>query len=240
LRLKFAEAGHEWSFERPFNLDINGRRVLSDFDICHAARGPRRAHEKVFHYLVPDNDGRLVLHFTGGWEKAKVSDEAIVQAIEILPEDRSFIRIDAGSDGPFVDWNSFVWAADAHFDGGTTIRSDAPVAQATPTLYDQELYRTARTGRKIDYTFPVRPGLYTVHLKFAELWLKEPGKRPMDIEVNGRRVWKSWDPASAAGRLGMAADIRAEDITPDKDGHITLRLTSPGENGAILQGVEIE
>ena len=57
------------------------------------------------------------------------------------------------------------------------------------------------------------PGLYTVHLKFAELWLKEAGKRPMDIEVNGRCLWRSWDPATAAGRLGMAADILAEEIS---------------------------
>ena len=31
------------------------------------------------------------------------------------------------------------------------------------------------------------PGFYTVHLKFAELWLAKKGQRPMDIEVNGER-----------------------------------------------------
>ncbi|MBN1347121.1 MAG: hypothetical protein JXQ73_30800 [Phycisphaerae bacterium] len=240
LRLKFAEPQHEWFFERPASLDINGRRVLTNFDICHAARGSRRAYEKVFHYLVPDAEGRLVLRFTSGWDPAKVSEDPLVQAIEVLPEHRSLIRVNAGADAPFVDWNSLVWAADMGFDGGTTIRSDSAVAQASPTLYDQAIYQTARAGKAIRYQFAVRPGLYTVHLKFAELWVKEQGGRPMDIEVNGRRVWKSWDPASAAGRLGMAADIRVEDIAPDKDGMIKLRLTAVGENGAILQGIEIE
>jgi hypothetical protein len=214
--------------------------VLTDFDICHAALGPRRAYEKVFRYLTPDADGRLVLHFTSGRGPIKTSDEAVVQAIEVLPEDKSVIRINCGSDSPFVDWNGFVWGPDAHYDGGRTIRSDAPVTQASPTLHDQELYRTARTGRAFSYAFPVKSGLYTVHLKFAELWLKEPGQRPMDIEINGRRVWTSWGPATAAGRLGMAADIRVEDITPDKDGTIKLRITAVGPNDAILQGIEIE
>ena len=53
VRLKLAEPECDYFFERPMNLDINGRRVLRNFDICHAARGPRRAYERVFRYLVP-------------------------------------------------------------------------------------------------------------------------------------------------------------------------------------------
>jgi hypothetical protein len=82
--------------------------------------------------------------------------------------------------------------------------------------------------------------LYTVHLKFAELWLKELGQRPLNIEINGRRVRESWDPASAAGRVGMAADIREEDVAPDKHGHIIINVSATGNNEAILQAIEIE
>ena len=53
LRLKFAETTYPWSFERPFNLNINGRRVLDNFDICHAARGPNKAYERTFRNLLP-------------------------------------------------------------------------------------------------------------------------------------------------------------------------------------------
>ena len=182
----------------------------------------------------------MVLRFTSGWEPTQKSKQALVQAIELLPELRRVIRIDAGSERQFVDWNSFVWAADAHFEGGEILRSDAPVSQASPTLYDQQLYRTARAGNDFRYRLAVPPGLYTVHLKFAELWLKEPGQRPMDIEVNGRLVWKGWDPAAAAGQMKMAADVRTEDVTPDKDGWITIRLKATGANPAILQGIEVE
>ncbi|MDQ1326887.1 MAG: Di-glucose binding within endoplasmic reticulum, partial [Candidatus Poribacteria bacterium] len=106
--------------------------------------------------------------------------------------------------------------------------------------YDQALYQTARISKTIRYVIPVSPGIYTVHLKFAELWQKEPGQRPMNIEINGKLFWKAWDPATVAGQVGMAIDLRAENITPDKDGQIILVISSAGENEAILQGLEIE
>jgi hypothetical protein len=240
LRLKFAEPKYEWAFERPFHLEINGRRVLTNFDLVQAAGGPRRAHERVFRYLVPDGQGRLVLRFRGGFEPMQKSDQAMVQAIEVLPELRPVVRLNVGSHRPFIDWNSLVWDADAHFAGGEVIHSEAPVAQASPTLYDQSLYQTARQGRAFRYAVSVLPGLYTVHLKFAELWLPQPGQRPMTIEINGRRVREAWDPATAAGQIGMAADFRTEDLTPDAQGRITIGIQADGPEEAILQGIEIE
>jgi hypothetical protein len=256
VRLKFVETKHPWMFERPMNLKINGREMLKDFDILQAAKGPQRAVEQTFRNVIPNAEGKLVLHFTAGENPRGTSDDAIVQAMEILPAQKRTVRIKAGSDIEFVDWNSCVWSADTQFTGGTAIKSPMPVVHAgaphdealrhtvvhhaSPTLYDQELYRTARSGKQFGYAFAVSPGSYTVHLKFAELWLAKPGQRPMDIEVNNRLIWKSWDPATAAGRMGMAADIRVEDITPGKDGRITICVRAAGANDAILQGIEIE
>ena len=62
----------------------------------------------------------------------------------------------------------------------------------------------------------------------------------MDIGINGRVIWKAWDPATAAGQSGMAIDLRTLNITPDKDGFIKIRLRAVGKNEAILQGIEIE
>lgn len=240
VRLKFAENKHDWSFERPFNVDINGRRMLDRYDVCQAARGPRRAHECVFRYVVPDADGRIVLRFTGADEPTRKSNQALVHAIEILPETRGCVRIDVGSEKPFVDWNSRRWEADTNSDRHGVLCSRSPVSQASPTLYDQALYQTARSGKSVDYAIPVSPGLYVVHLKFAELWLGEAGKRPMNIDVGGRRVRENWDPGTAAGQVGMAADIRAEDMTPDRNGMIAIRVTAAGPNEAFLQAIEIE
>jgi len=213
---------------------------MSNVDICQAARAPRKGYERLFRYLVPNADGNLVLAFGGGWEPRMHSSEAMVQAIEVLPETKPVVRIDCGSDAEFVDWDSCIWSADKNFDGGSVIHSDSAVSQASPTMYDQGLYRTARCGKTIKYDFDMPDGLYVVHLKFAELWLKKLGKRPMDIEINGKKFWKAWDPSETAGKLGMTADLRAEDVTPDKDGKIHLRITAVGQNDAILQGIEIE
>lgn len=240
VRLKFAETQYEWSFERPFNVSIQGRDVLRNFDICQAAHGPRLANDRVFRNVAPDADGNLVLRFTGGFEPMQKTDKAIVQAIEVLPETNKVARIDVGADEPFVDWNGYIWSQDQGFDGGAAIRSESPVAQASPTLYDQSLYQTARTGKSIRCSVAVPPGHYSVHLKFAELWLDKIGQRPMNIEINGRLVRSDWDPASAAGQTGMAADLREEDIAPAKDGTITISVVACGQNDAILQGIEIE
>jgi len=240
LRLKFAEPKYEYFFERPFNLTVNGKQVLSNFDICQAARGPKCAYDRLVRYIIPNGDGNIVLHFTGGWEPSQKSAEALIQAIEITPESKPAVRINAGSDKDFVDWNGFVYSADTSFEGGTTIGSVKWVEQASPTLYDQGIYQTARTGKSFTYKIKLPDALYSVHLKFAELWLTETGKRPMDIEINGRLVRKSWDPATQAEKVGMSADIRIEDIIPDKTGLITIKISSTGSNDAILQGIEIE
>jgi len=272
LRLKFAELKYAYFFQRPFNLEINGRRVLSNFDVCQAAGGSGTAYEKVFRYLVPDGEGRLVLRFTGGWEPNQKSHEALVQAIEVLPEIKPAVRIRCGSSEDYVDWNGCVWGKDAGFEGGNALACPAPVKPnalpdeklkasgnepwspgvgeadgdpefilyAAPTLYDQALYRTARSGRSFRYAVPVPPGLYAVHLKFAEMWLKESGQRPMNIAINGRCLWKNWDPAAAADRIRAAADVRAEDVVPNSDGKIVVELTATGSNDAVLQAIEIE
>jgi hypothetical protein len=240
IHLKFAETQYKWFFERPMNLDVNGRRVLTNFDVCQAARGAKLAYEKILHCLTPDAEGLLVLHFTGGWEPTKATDEAMVQAIEVLPEIKPEIHVDCGSDKSFVDWNGVVWSPDRNVTGGSVLEQKVPVSQASPTMYDQALYHTARSGKSLTYRFAAPPGLYAVHLKFAELWLTEAGKRPMNIDVNGLRVRENWDPATAAGQINAAADVRVEDITPDKNGEIIICITATGENDAILQGIEIE
>ena len=237
VRLRFAEPQYPYLYARPFHIELNGREELRNFDICQDARGYRKAHDRVFHYVAPDADGCISLRFTGGDEPGQATGDALVQAIEILPEIKPATRINCGSPAGFIDWNSMTWDADTD---GPSLTSTRPVAQASPTLYDQALYQTARCGREIVYALPLPPGLYTVHLKFTELWLDQPGDRPMDILINGRAIWTGWDPAIAAGEPGMAADLRASNITPDSAGRITITVRAVGEADAILQGIEVE
>jgi hypothetical protein len=240
VRLKLAELTYQWASQRTMNLSVNGQQLLHDFDICQVARGPQRALDREFHNLVPDSQGRLVLHFTGGENPLTSSAKALVQAIEVLPELKPEIRIAAGAGKEFVDWNGVEWGADKDFEGGHAITSNLAVSQASPTLYDQGLYQSARSGPSFRYKIPVPPGLYTVHLKFAELWLPSPGGRRMNIQINGRSVRESWDPAEAAGKVAMAADFRTQGVVPDHQGNIIITVTAAGSTEAILQAIEIE
>lgn len=240
VQLKFVEMEHAFSSEQPFHVEINGQRMLIDFDFTQAGQGAKRNRNKAFHYIAPDENGRIVIHFLGAGQNENPKLSTIVQAIEVLPEIRSCVRINAGSSEAFIDWNSFAWAGDQYYAGGTAIHSFLPVLQASPTLYDQPLYQTARCGHAFAYRIPVTPGLYTVHLKFAELWLAEDQCRAMGVEINSRVVLSNFDPATVAGQRGMSADMRFEMITPDADGFITVSISAKGEHEAILQALEIE
>src|SRR6185437_3950911 len=66
---------------------VNGRTVLSGFDVAADAGASRTADVKVFPNLGPAADGKLHLEFAG--EQGK---RATLSAIEILPGERGRIR----------------------------------------------------------------------------------------------------------------------------------------------------
>jgi hypothetical protein len=77
VRLHFAETKFEPG-ERKFNVDINGRRVLTDFDIAGEA-GKNKAVVKEFKSVAPDANGNIVITLSRG-----SADEPKICGIEIL------------------------------------------------------------------------------------------------------------------------------------------------------------
>jgi hypothetical protein len=77
VRLHFAEAKLEPG-QRKFNVDINGRRVLNDYDIA-AEAGKDKAVVKDFPSVSPDANGNIVIAFTRG-----TADEPKICGIQIL------------------------------------------------------------------------------------------------------------------------------------------------------------
>ena len=65
---------------RLFNVDINGKRVLEEFDIFAAAGGNAKAVMKEFPRVVPDKDGNIVINFRPG-----KTGEPRVSGIEVVP-----------------------------------------------------------------------------------------------------------------------------------------------------------
>ena len=82
VRLHFAETKFDQAGQRKFHVEINGQRVLADFDIFAEAGAKGKAVVKDFPGVVPDGKGGIVVRLVNGSvEKAKIN------GIEILPVD---------------------------------------------------------------------------------------------------------------------------------------------------------
>jgi hypothetical protein len=84
VRLHFAETSFDVAGKRRFHIDINGKKVLSDFDIFQEAGGKNKAIVKEFPGIIPDNEGLIVIHLYDG-----SADQPTINALEI---------VDAGDD----------------------------------------------------------------------------------------------------------------------------------------------
>jgi hypothetical protein len=77
VRLHFAEVRFGPG-QRKFNVDINGRRMLNEYDIA-AEAGKYKAVVKDFPSVSPDTDGNIVIAFTRG-----TADEPKICGIQLL------------------------------------------------------------------------------------------------------------------------------------------------------------
>jgi hypothetical protein len=77
VRLHFAESNYE-AGGRKFNVDINGRRVLSDFDIA-AEGGKDKAVVKDFPAITPEVGGNIRIALTRG-----SADQPTICGIQII------------------------------------------------------------------------------------------------------------------------------------------------------------
>ena len=80
VRLHFAETKFDAPGQRVFNVDINGKPALHDFDILKEAGGKNKAMVREVAGILPDASNRVIIQFRKGG-----ADEAKVNAIEIIP-----------------------------------------------------------------------------------------------------------------------------------------------------------
>lgn len=79
VRLHFSENSYNEAGKRKFSVEINGKKILSEFDIFQEAGARNKAVVKQFTGFVPDEDGNIVVAFRNG-----SVDKAAVDAIEII------------------------------------------------------------------------------------------------------------------------------------------------------------
>lgn len=152
----------------------------------------------------------------------------------LAPAGSDEIRIAAGArTAPYVDSAGRTWLPDRYFTGGTAFhRTDAAIRRTR----DPELFQYGREGQFV-YAIPLRPGIYELHLYFAETGVAGDTLRSVTIGINGDPV-PAVDVASDGGGPDTATMKIYKDISPSNDG--LLHLTFQGaEPRGFLNAIEI-
>jgi hypothetical protein len=132
------------------------------------------------------------------------------------------VRILCGAREDYIDAAGFRWRSDRYFSEGAAF--SRPVSEILRSM-DPALYSHGRHG-VFHYDVPVPPGVYELHLLFAET---QPGVLDGMREVSytiGAGQTDTVDVASDAGGANMATMKVYTDVRPGQDGKIHLSFWS--------------
>ncbi len=151
------------------------------------------------------------------------------------------IRIAAGSSNQYVDRDGRVWLGDRYFAGGDVLtRPEARVLRTT----DPDIYRSLRYSN-FHYNIPLKPGVYELHLHFAEITFDNPslessgeGERLFDVYLNDKLRLNRFDIISDAAGSNTADERVFKDVAPAANGFLHLEFRSY-VRGAVVSGIEV-
>ncbi len=223
---------------RVFNVELNGKALLYQFDILRETGRNEAADERIFTNVNPASDGILHLKFF------KQTDYPLVNAIEILPGLSGKmlpLRIVA-SDSSFTDRSGNMWLPDRYFQNGRLATHNVPVKN-TP---DPDLFNSQRFGY-FGYSIPVALGSrYSVTLFFAETYFgaENPGatgvgSRLFDVHFNGTTLLHNFDVMKEAGGANRALSKTFHNLTPNAAGKLDFSFV-PVQNYACISAIEVE
>jgi len=245
LRLYFADpirntmlaGGQEAQNIRHFQINVNGRRVLSGFDAI-ADAGPAPIDIRAFKNISPAQDGKVHLEFIPTPERPFVNAIELTPGVagKIKPIRLSAHKLD------FVDTDGTKWSGDTYYLGGrdaSNTNSDVP--SNVPELYAAERYGN------FSYSIPVPPGNYTLKLHFMESFFgpqvqsdlcRGNGCRVFDVACNGSLLLKDFDVYQAAGGSFRPVVRTFHHLHPNGQGKLFLTF-SPTVNYAEVRAIEV-
>ena len=231
-------SGDGW---RRFNVVLNGRTVLNDFDIIRDAAGSNIADEKILLDVEPASDGFLHFRFEAA------PNAALVNAIEILPgvpHKMLPVRILAGG-GPHYQKAGLLWRPDRYYLGGNSLKHTLEVLHAE----DPGICKTERWGN-FNYAIPVAEGSYKLTLRFVERHFgtvdfsgdKNPGgsgSRQFDVFCNGEALLRNFDIFRKAGGGKRETVQTFRRLRPNAQGKLALSFV-PVKDYAMVNAIEVE
>jgi hypothetical protein len=228
VQLHFAET--QWSSvgQRRFHVLINGKAVLTDFDIVAAAAGPNKANVQSF-TVVANSSGQMVIEYLPG-----AADLAKVNGITIRPATLlRAINAGGGAAGSF--------GADSYASGGAFTATTQPInSSGVANPAPQAVYQSQREGNSFTYTLPdLMPGAtYTVRLHFAETHYSRARQRRFHVDINGTRVLMDFDIVAAAGGP-LKALVREFTTVANSNGQIVIQYLPGSAGNPQSNGIEI-
>ncbi len=222
---------------RVFNIEMNGKSLLYQFDILRDTGRNEAADERIFTDVSPAPDGFLHLKFF------KQTDYPLINAIEIVPGVSGKmlpVRIVA-SDSSYTDHRGIVWLPDRYFQSGRLATHNVPVKNTA----DPDLYNSQRFGY-FNYSIPVAMGSrYSVTFYFAETYFgaENPGatgvgSRIFNTYFGGTTLLHDFDIMKEAGGANRALTETFRDLTPNASGKLDFSFV-PVQNYACINAIEI-
>jgi hypothetical protein len=219
-----------------FSVKINGKLVLSGFDINTDALGPDIADERIFRDVSPAADGKLHLAFTS--ERGAPQLNAI-EVVPGLPHKTLPIRLIMQRTS-YTDHEGRFWHADDYFMNGSF--SDSP--QEITGSSDPSLFSTERYGHFI-YALPVDTrDRYTLILHFVEFYFRPNapggggvGSRIFKVMCNGQTLLDNFDIYKEAGSLHVLTRTFYH-LKPSAQGKLNVTF-EPIVNNATVSGIEV-
>ncbi len=220
---------------RVFNIQLNGKPLLTQFDIVSDA-GANTADVRVFKDVHPGPDGYLRLDFT------ETLGIPMINAIEIVPSVPHRLNpIRMVAENNFVvDKFGNLWSPDTYVAGGQLSADRVAVVGAD----DPALYNGSRYGN-FSYALPVDYGTYALTLYFVEKYWgvknsnrQGPGSRVFDVQCNGTSLLRNLDIVTEAG-AGHALKKTFHGLHPNAQGKLFVSLV-PDVNYATVNAIQVE
>jgi len=163
-------------------------------------------------------------------------------AVPVVAPPQGDLRFIVGASTPYVDRSGRIWSPDSYYSGGNVLMR--PSARILRTL-DPDLYRHLRSG-DFRYDIPLRPGLYELHLHFAETGLADfisaessgEGQRLFRVTANGTPILPAFDVVADAAGAHIATERVFRNIAPAEDGFLHLSFTAV-RSTAMLNALEL-
>jgi len=229
---------------RNFNVELNGKPILIEFDPLADAGSNYTADKRVFVDVAPAPDGKLHLRFSKFVGPAPPQGEPMLNALEVvpgIPGKMRPVRIVAQTNS-YTDHSGRVWSPDLYASQGRSVLHNRPVEQTA----DPGLYYGERFGH-FSYAIPVATGReYALTLHFAETYFgpQNPGtggvgSRLFDVYCNGAALLRNFDIFKEAGGANRPVLKTFHAVPASSAGKLFITFV-PVKNYAVVNAIEVE